>query len=180
MDWVDDVLHFWFDTLRPAQWWNAAPEVDAAIRVRFASLLDTMRDRPPAAGDLSARGHLAAVIVFDQFPRHLHRGSPRAFASDALALALTLDAIDRGLDTSLTPAGRQFLYMPLMHSEDADLQDLSVAMFGRLGDRRALRSATTHRDTVERFGRFPYRNEALGRQSTADERNFLDENAQHW
>ena len=136
-------------------------------------MLGSSSRRPPDAASLDARGHVAAVLVFDQFPRHIHRGAAAAFATDALALALTCDAIDRGLDDALARNERHFLYLPLMHAEDAAMQARSLAMFERLADRGALRSAIAHRNTFARFGRFPYRNEALGRRSTAAELEFL-------
>ncbi len=173
MTWVDEVIGFWFDTLRPVDWWSASPAIDGLCRERFGPLLDTLSADPPVPSTLDARGHLAAVLVFDQFPRHLFRGSARACATDALAVALTVDAIDRGLDTSLRQPERQFLYMPLMHAEDGALQQRSLAMFGRLDDPRSLRSARAHHDTYTRFGRFPYRNDALDRPSTAEECAFL-------
>ena len=175
MTWIDDVLGLWFDEVEPKDWWSAATGIDDRIRERFGALQAALADHPPDVAPLDARGHLAVVIVFDQFPRNLYRGSPRAFATDGLALATALDAIDRGMDASLTRSGRQFLYMPLMHAEDAQLQRRSVELFTRLGDRQALRSATAHRETIERFGRFPHRNGALGRASTAEERSFLAE-----
>ena len=171
--WVDDVLHFWFDELRPKDWWSADATIDETIRLRFSVLWHRLGAAPPQAGALDARGVLAAVIVLDQFSRHLHRGASMAFSRDALARTLTRDAIERGLDVSLTRSGRHFLYMPLMHGEDATSQALSLRMFERLGDRDALRSAVAHERTFARFGRFPYRNEAMARPSTAEEAAFL-------
>ena len=171
--WVDEVLQFWFVALRPKDWWSGTPEVDAIVRHRFDVLLESLGRDPPDAVSLDARGHVAAILVFDQFPRHIHRGSALAFATDPLALALTLDAIDRKLDDALSRNERHFLYLPLMHAEDADVQARSLTMFERLADRGALRSAIAHRKTFARFGRFPYRNAALGRISTAEEKEFL-------
>lgn len=173
-DWIDEVLRFWFDTLRPTDWWRGDPRVDETIRSRFATRVAAMSAAPPEQARLDARGHLAAVVVFDQFPRHLHRGSALAFATDALARTFTVDAIDRGLDLELGTHERHVLYMPLMHGEDAHWQAQSLAMFGHLGDHGALRSAVAHERTIARFGRFPQRNAALGRTSTADEVAFLD------
>lgn len=169
---VDEILRFWFEELRPKDWWSADATIDETIRARFAGHLHGLRAAPPS-GALDARGHLAAVIVLDQFSRHVHRGSAQAFAWDPIARSLTLDAIDRGLDDALTHSGRHFLYMPLMHGEDATSQALSLKMFGRLGDRDALRSAVAHERTFARFGRFPARNAALGRASSAEELAFL-------
>ncbi len=175
MKWSDAVLRFWFDELRPADWWSAAAAVDDAVRSRFADLHRTLAPCPPDSTTLDAGGHLAVVIVLDQFSRHLHRGSARAFACDAAALASTIDALDRGLDAQLPSARRHFLYMPLMHSEDPRMQQRSVELFATLDDPRAVRSANEHRDIILRFGRFPSRNAVLGRPSTDDERAYLVE-----
>ena len=174
-DWIDRVLRFWFETLRPKDWWSAAPEIDARIREQFAPLLATLTEDPPDVATLDARGHVAAVIVLDQFSRQLHRGSALAFANDAAARAIANDAVARGLDAGLTQQERQFLYMPLMHSESMDDQLRSIALFTALGEAGGLRSAEDHRRTIDRFGRFPYRNAVLGRESTDEERAFLVE-----
>ena len=174
-EWIDDVLGFWFDELKPKDWWSGAPGIDARVHERFAGVLARLSETPPEPESLDARGHVAAVIVFDQFSRQLHRGSPLAFANDPRARALTRDAVDRGLDVALTPQQRQFLYMPLMHSESVDDQLRSIALFTMLGVDGGLRSAEDHRRTIDRFGRFPYRNAVLGRESTDEERVFLVE-----
>ena len=171
--WIEPVLRFWFGELAPRQWWNAEAAVDDAVRARFGALRASLVSGPPSPLHLDARGHVAAVIVFDQFPRHLFRGSAEAFATDALARKVTFDAIDRRLDEALPDALRQFLYMPLAHSEDIEVQRLSLRMFGRLADPDQ-RDARRHHDTILRFGRFPYRNDALGRASTDAERAYLD------
>lgn len=173
MPWPDDVLHFWFTELAPEDWFAVSPAVDEAIRIRFAELYRAMKAAPPDAAALYAQGHLAAVIVFDQFPRNLFRGAPEAFATDALALALSRDAVGRGLDTGLGEHERQFLYMPFAHSEDPAMQARAVALFATLGLPDAAQSARQHKETIERFGRFPYRNKVLGRVSTPEEEAFL-------
>ena len=171
--WSSEVVAFWFDELEPKDWWRATPDIDATIRRRYATLYEALRRRPPDPSTLVAAGHLAAVIVHDQFPRHLFRGTAEAYATDGLALAMTLDAIHRDLDGALDGSRRHFLYMPLMHSEEPAMQSLSMQRFRALGDLGALRSATDHQATIARFGRFPQRNDALGRQSTPDEVAYL-------
>ena len=145
MTWIDDVVGFWFDTLRPADWWRAAPTLDRAIAGRFGALHRQVAASPPPPATLDAVGQLAAVLVLDQFSRHLHRNTARAFDNDASALAFTLDAIGRGTDASLVPTRRHFLYMPLMHSEAPAMQRRSLECFGALADPRALRSALVRR-----------------------------------
>jgi uncharacterized protein (DUF924 family) len=172
-DWTDAVLRFWFETLRPKDWWSASPGIDARVRERFAPLLASLATAPPDPATLDARAHVAAVVVLDQFSRHVHRGSPLAYANDATARAIANDALARGLDAPLTVPQRQFLYMPLMHSESLDDQLRSIALFTALGEAGGLRSAEDHRRTIDRFGRFPSRNALLGRESTDEERAFL-------
>lgn len=178
--WADAVLAFWFGELSPKDWWSASPALDARIAERFGARYRSLRDVPPQLAPLDARAHVALVIVYDQFARQLHRGSAHAFGTDPLALAVACDAIDRGLDAALERSERHFLYMPFMHSEDAAMQLRSIALFTALASAgpdqaQALRSAEDHRATIERFGRFPYRNAALGRHSTDEERAFLVE-----
>jgi uncharacterized protein (DUF924 family) len=129
------------------------------------------------------RGRLALVIVLDQFPHHIHRDQPQAFATDPQSLALSLDALESGENKKLAPIERVFLYLPLEHAESLDMQDQSVSLYEQLtleaaADERALFDgfldyARKHRDVVARFGRFPHRNKVLGRASTPDELEFL-------
>ncbi len=172
-DWIQSVTHFWFSELGPKDWFAVNPAVDATVRARFLDLYRAMKSAPPDAARLDADGHLAAVIVFDQFPRNLFRGTAEAFATDALALRLSDDAVARGLDEGLGVHERQFLYMPHMHSEEPAVQARSVELFDSLGFPEALLAALDHKDVIDRFGRFPYRNKALGRASTPDEEAFL-------
>lgn len=134
----------------------------------------------PAAWTQTARGRLAAVIVLDQFPRNLFRNSPLAFASDASALALAVESVDAGLDETVSEDERGFLYMPFQHSEDAEQQARSVALFQRLGDEKSLKFAEQHKQVIDRFGRFPHRNEVLGRETTEEERAFLEKESWFW
>jgi uncharacterized protein (DUF924 family) len=173
MPWIEAVNRFWFVELDPDEWFSAKPEVDEKIRSRFGDLRAALKGEPPEAEALDAQGHVAAVIVFDQFSRNLFRRSPEAYATDDLALALALHAIENRLDASLTPHQRQFLYMPFMHSEDRGMQARSVGLFGKLGLGDQMGYAAHHKAIVDRFGRFPHRNEVLGRSSTAEESAFL-------
>ncbi len=174
------VLRFWFGELRPEQWWTRDDGVDDAIRTRFAELQKDIADEVPLEWLETARGHLAAVIVLDQFPRNLFRKSARAFESDAAALALAVDTVDAGLDAQLTEAERKFLYLPFEHSEDADMQARSVALYEKLGDEDSLDFARKHKLVIDRFGRFPHRNEVLGRETTEEEQAFLEKESWFW
>ena len=125
-DWIDTVLHFWFEELQPQAWFTTDPKLDQVIRGRFYELYDQLKREAPQTFNSTAQGCLAAVIVLDQFPRNMFRGSPEAFATDALALSITEHAIRGGLDQSLTAQQRQFLYMPFQHSEDRMVQARSM------------------------------------------------------
>ncbi len=162
MDWRDEILAFWFG-LSKEQWWKADPALDAEIRDRFLDLWEKQRENVPESFLGSARDAVAAVILFDQFPRNMLRGHADQFSTDPLALAVARGAVDRGLDEAMSLAERGFLYMPFQHSERLEDQRRSVALFTALGDDFQLDFARKHHDVVERFGRFPHRNAVLGR-----------------
>jgi uncharacterized protein (DUF924 family) len=162
MAWQDEVLAFWF-ALSPRQWWKADPALDARIGERFLDLWETQRENLPEAFLGSARDAIAAILLFDQFPRNMFRGHADQFSTDPLALAVAGGAVDRGLDEAMSPAERGFLYMPFQHSERIEDQRRSLALFTALGDDYQLGYARKHHDVIERFGRFPHRNPILGR-----------------
>jgi len=171
--WIDDVLKFWFTELRPESWFKRDDAIDAQIRERFGALHASLTEKVPAAVTSTPTGALATVIVLDQFSRNLFRNSPRAFACDAVALTIAQEAIAAGFDRDLDRNQRVFLYMPYQHSEEREVQRRSIELFAPLGDANVLDYANQHRDIIERFGRFPHRNRVLGRESTADEIEFL-------
>jgi uncharacterized protein (DUF924 family) len=164
----EEVLTFWFAQARTSQWYADDRNFDAEIRRRFLATheaacsdqLDQWRNTP--------RSLLALIIVLDQFPRNMFRGSARAFATDALALTLTKEGIKKAFDRTLRGAELDFFYMPLMHSES--LSDQKVLIELGYGDNRYARE---HYETIARFGRFPRRNQALGRKNTAEEDAYL-------
>ena len=195
---AQDVLDFWFgDGLqrdwpsddRSKLWFGGGAEQDATIRRRFGALVESALGGGLAEWERALPTRLALLIVLDQFSRNVHRGQARAFAGDARAQRLALATLDAGEDNddsdreTLARVGRVFLYMPLMHAENLALQERCVACFTALHDNSppALREtlagnlhfAIEHRDTIQRFGRFPHRNAALGRDSTAEEKVFL-------
>ncbi|KQN93610.1 hypothetical protein ASE95_01335 [Sphingomonas sp. Leaf231] len=167
-----DVLDFWFG-LTTAQQFAKDVALDRQIDARFAGLRERVLATRAAAWRGHARHLLAAVILLDQFSRNLLRGQAAAFAADPLARELTEFAIAQGWDRSLPAAERVFLYMPLMHAEDAEGQARSVAMFEALGIEENLTFARDHAAVLARFGRFPSRNAALGRETTEEERAYL-------
>jgi uncharacterized protein (DUF924 family) len=162
MAWKDEVLGFWFG-LAPEHWWKADPALDSEIRDRFLTLWETQRENVPEAFLGSADDAVAAVILFDQFPRNMFRGHADQYSTDPLALAVAMRAVDHGLDEAMSPAERGFLYMPFQHSEAMEDQKRSLALFTALGDDYQLGYARKHHDVIERFGRFPHRNAILGR-----------------
>lgn len=171
---ADDVLAFWFAPETQARWFAKGDAgFDALVERRLGpAATEAAAGRLDAWAD-TARGALALVILLDQVPRNLRRGSPEAFARDAKARALATRAVERGLDAGLAPAERLFLYLPFEHSEDLADQDRSVELFGRIGDPEWLDYARRHRAVVARFGRFPHRNSVLGRVSTPEEEALL-------
>ena len=172
----DDVLRFWFEEHGRDDWYAKSDEFDARIRDRFLAVyeeaaaggLQDWRDTPP--------GCLALCLALDQFPRNLFRDDPRAYATDAMARALTRHVLDREFDRDevVDGARRIFLYLPLEHSEDIDDQRRCVDLVReRISDEELIDYAERHLRIVERFGRFPHRNAVLGRDSTEDEIEFL-------
>lgn len=180
MTWHLAVNDFWFGELTPEDWFGGGNALDEKIKQRFSGLYDEVRRDPPSPADMDAFEHVAAVILFDQFPRNMFRGTAQAFATDDLALGFSKDAVTRGLDKALDVPHRQFLLMPFMHSEDRDDQARSHALFTALDQKGPLEFARQHKDVIDRFGRFPTRNEALGRTSTPEERAFLAANPYRW
>ncbi|TDH62892.1 DUF924 domain-containing protein [Dankookia rubra] len=180
-----DILGFWFGPdLAPWQverWFRPDPGFDAACRDRFGDLLAPARDGALDAWAATPEGALALLLVLDQFPRNLHRGTAAAFASDPHARAVARRAVLRERhDLTLPCTARCFLYLPFEHSEEAADQDLSVALFEGLRDDPAhaapggsIAYAWAHRAVIRRFGRFPHRNVALGRATTPAEADYL-------
>lgn len=161
-DWRRDVLTYWFG-LKPEQWWKSDPALDEEIRERFLNRWGEERRLPVDSFLEDPLTALAAVILFDQFPRNMFRGDAEQFATDHLALAIAKGAVDRGFDETLQPQERGFLYLPFEHSESLADQKRSLQLFAALGDDYLLGYAKKHHDVIERFGRFPHRNAILGR-----------------
>ncbi|HKX91719.1 MAG TPA: DUF924 family protein [Sphingomicrobium sp.] len=167
-DWRSDVLKFWFG-LSDDEWWRGGEAVDRRIRERFLKLWAQKRQLPVEAFMIDPLTALAAVILFDQFPRNMFRGHADQFATDHLALAIAKAAVEKGYDEELQPQERGFLYMPFQHSEDLEDQKRSLVLFTALGDPEQLDYAKKHHDVIVRFGRFPHRNAILGRAPRPEE-----------
>jgi len=171
--WAAELLHLWFHKLGPRVWFTPDPRADALLRRRFARELRFLAARPGAEFLDDPRTALAAVLLFDQLPRNLFRKTPRAYAFDPLARGIARGALDRGWAGALTPRERQFLAMPLMHSEAIADQRRSLAIYARLGPRYGWPFARSHYRMIARFGRFPHRNEVLGRRGTEAEKRAV-------
>lgn len=169
---AEDVYTFWFADHDEKDWYGGAPEFDALLDQQFRTTHQAVAQCEASAWRETPRGRLAEIIVLDQFSRQLHRGSREAFASDTMALALAQEAIARGLDMVLPERERGFLYMPFMHSESLHIHDLALPLFEALNE-NMLEFERKHRALIERFGRFPKRNAALGRPSTEAEIAYI-------
>jgi uncharacterized protein (DUF924 family) len=168
-----DILNFWFEEIPSAKWWKVDADFDAHIRERFGGLV-----QQAAAGELhawrgDAKGRLAEIIVLDQFPRNIHRGTPGAFACDPVALVLSQEAVAAGALADLTPTERSFLLLPYMHSESPRIHVLAEALYREHAPPTNLDFELKHKAIVDRFGRYPHRNKILGRESTPEEIEFL-------
>ena len=170
------ILDFWFSAACRPKWFAKDAAFDADIAARFQPAWERAAAGGFADWSHSANAALARVVLLDQFPRNMFRGSPKAFSSDALALAAAQDAVARGYDRAVAPERRLFFYLPYEHSEELEAQrrgyDLCAA---NIDWPDALTAAARHMEIIERFGRFPHRNAVLGRVSTAAELEFLQE-----
>ncbi|HDZ56831.1 MAG TPA: DUF924 domain-containing protein [Pseudomonas xinjiangensis] len=169
------VLSFWFDEIKPSMWWKKDKAFDQLILERFGEV-----HQRAVCGELygwrtSPGGRLAEIIVLDQFSRNIHRDSARAFVYDGMALILAQEAIAAGADKALPLEQRSFLYMPFMHSESLVIHEQAMRLFATQGLEDNLRFEQRHLDILQRFGRYPHRNAALGRVSTSEEVAFLRE-----
>lgn len=174
----DEVLSFWLDEVGPADWYATDDALDQRIRDRFMTSWIEATEGGLGLWLTQARGALAYIILTDQFPRNMFRGSARSFETDRSALAAAKAAIDRKWDLKIAEPERQFFYLPLMHSENLCDQDRCVRlMHERLPETGApnLLHAKAHREVIRLFGRFPYRNEALARSFTGPERAYVDQ-----
>ncbi|MBX3726800.1 MAG: DUF924 domain-containing protein [Xanthomonadales bacterium] len=168
-----EVLDFWFDEIDPKAWFASDPAFDATLRQRFGRLLQRA-----AAGELyawreSAQGRLAEILVLDQFSRNIHRDTPHAFAQDPMALALAQEAVAGGALQALDAVRRSFLLLPYMHSESRRIHVVAEALYRDHAPANNYDYELRHKAIIDRFGRYPHRNEILGRASTAEEQAFL-------
>jgi uncharacterized protein (DUF924 family) len=170
-----EVLRFWFEEIAPAQWWKVDPAFDRLIGERFGVLHRQACAMELPAWRVTPQGRLAEVIVLDQFSRNIHRGTPAAFAADPAALALAQEAVASGADQALPQDRRVFLYMPYMHSESRAVHALAEPLFRAFAPADNLDFELRHKAIIDRFGRYPHRNEILGRPSSPEELAFLQQ-----
>jgi uncharacterized protein (DUF924 family) len=192
MESVDSILHYWFGNNaddaevvreKTVLWWKKNPEVDEEIRRRFEAMLESEIKGELASWGNSPRGQLARMLLLDQFPRNMYRGTARAFTYDEQARRLARQALDQGVDRKLRPVERVFIYLPFEHSEDVQDQATGVQLFEALLEevpatvkqpfQNFLDFAKKHKEIVDNFKRFPHRNALLGRDSTPQELEFL-------
>jgi len=177
-----DILRFWFSNRAEKLWYQSSDAFDAEIRAKFETTAiklaaDQIGARSPHVWETQgAESHLALIVALDQFPRNMYRDTPAAFAWDKYAVNVAKRMIERKTDIHLSQIQRPFAFMPLMHSEDLADQELCVSLCdARLDDGNTLKFAEIHRDIITRFGRFPHRNNILGRATSPKEQAFLDE-----
>lgn len=170
-----DVLRFWFEETPPKAWWAVDAAFDARVRERYGALLARAAQGECWAWRTTPRGRLAEIVVLDQFPRNIHRGTPQAFACDPMALALAQEAVAAGVLTALAPVERAFLLLPCMHSESRLVHVEAERLYREHAPPENLDFELRHKAIVDRFGRYPHRNQILGRDSTPEEIAFLQQ-----
>jgi uncharacterized protein (DUF924 family) len=168
-----EVVSFWREA-GAERWFKKDEDFDLTIRSKFLAIHEAAARGELTAWEESPEGALALVLLLDQFPRNIFRGSPHAFATDPLARAVANRALARGFDQATDEMLRPFFYLPFMHSELAADQQHSLRLHEAFGDPERLRHAVIHRDIVLKFGRFPHRNRVMGRDTTPAEQEFLD------
>lgn len=169
----EQVLQFWFDDIPQSAWWKKDSDFDTLIKHRFGDL-----HKQAVANELfnwreSPQGSLAEIIILDQFSRNIYRDLPESYAFDSQALTLAQTAIEKGFDKQLTAEKCKFLYLPFMHSESRAIHKTAVGLFKALGDENTLDFEMKHKVIIDKYGRYPHRNEVLGRQSSSEEVEFL-------
>lgn len=175
MNTMENVLTFWFEESTPKQWFEKSTKFDAVITQRFAGVMERAAKGELAYWRISIRGRLAEIIVLDQFSRNIWRDTPKAFAQDQMALVLAQEAIKQPDYNLLSLSQRKFVLMPFMHSESSFIHQQAVELFRGLGDDGTLNYEMQHKAIIDRFGRYPHRNEIIGRLSTKEEIAFLQQ-----
>lgn len=170
-----EIIKFWFEEISQTQWWKKDVQFDQLIASQFSEVHGQASRCELYQWRDTAEGRLAEIVVLDQFSRNIYRNSPLSFATDSLALALAQEAIRSGADKSVPEAMRSFFYMPFMHSESAAIHEEAVSLYEAYGNEGNLKFELRHKAIIDRFARYPHRNEILGRDSTAEEIEFLSQ-----
>lgn len=168
-----EIIRFWFVEIDAQQWWVKDEQFDRLVNARFAHIHAQAKRCELYLWRMTPLGRLAEIIILDQFSRNMFRNSPLTFAQDALALVLAQEAISAGADQGLTPLQRSVLYLPFMHSESLLIHELALDLYANNGVESSLEFEIKHKKIIERFGRYPHRNQVLGRDSSAAEIAFL-------
>jgi uncharacterized protein (DUF924 family) len=177
---AQDILDFWFDAENKAFWFTKSDAFDQQLRHKFQDVFIQACNAELWSWRTTAAGRLAEIIVLDQFSRNLYRDDPRAFAQDSMALVLSQEAIQLGLDQELAPEWRSFVSMPFMHSESAVIHEQALELFEKLANPVNLDFEIRHKVIIDRFGRYPHRNQVLSRTSSAEELEFLRQPNSHF
>lgn len=175
MNKASEVLQFWFEELDPKMHFTKSTELDQMIRERFLETYESIVGGEMTNWRKTPEGRLAEIIVLDQFSRNMFRDTAQAFAADDLALKLAMEAVKNGEDQKLPLQKRVYFYMPYMHSENKKIHEQAVKLFSQKGLEYSLKFEFLHKNIIDRFGRYPHRNVALKRESTAEEIQFLKE-----
>lgn len=168
-----EVLRFWFEEIEESCWWVKDSSLDRLISERFGYMHAQANRCELVEWRETPQGRLAEIIVLDQFSRNIYRDKPEAFACDPLALALAQEAVSAGADAELSPTEKSFMYLPYMHSESPIIHEVAMKLFDQPGLESNLDFEGKHKAIIDRFGRYPHRNAILGRDSTAEEIEFL-------
>ena len=169
------VLNFWFEEIKPFQWWKKDKKIDKLIKDRFLMLHFQAKSNGLSNWRRTLKGRLAEIIILDQFSRNIFRNTSLAFQNDKLALNLSKEAISHKIEKELKDQELLFIYMPFMHSEKLSMQKLSIKLFKKLGLKNNYCYALKHYKIIKKFGRFPHRNIILDRVSTVEENKFLQQ-----
>ncbi len=167
------IIQFWFTELTPDDWWKKDSALDQSIKQRFGDIHQSAVNLELQHWRTTAQGRLAEIIVLDQFSRNIYRDTPAAFSSDNIALSLAQEAVSLGIDQALSMTEKSFLYLPYMHSESLSIHETAIILFSQAGLEDSLDFEYKHRDIIARFGRYPHRNEILGRKGTKEEIEVL-------
>jgi uncharacterized protein (DUF924 family) len=177
---ASEVIDFWFVQHGREQWFGGGPEFDAKLAAAFAQTHEEVSRGEAWEWRREPEGRVAEIVVLDQFSRQLYRGHARAFAQDPMALTLAQEAVYGGHAAALSQPQRMFVLMPFMHSESLLIHDEAVRLFTELGNQDVLNFELAHQALLRRFGRYPRRNEALGRQSSAEELEYIESDEGRW